>query len=96
MAIQHPQPPQVSGAVYPFLDVKLAMSTRPLGNEVTVDVSVTLTPYRQLEDGIELLEEGRKVFVWGDALNQAATDPHLARFLMTIQAAGQQFVNEAF
>ena len=96
MAIQHPQPPQVSGAVYPFLDVSLAMSTRPQGNDVALSLCVTLTPYRTTDNGIELLEEGRKVFVWGDALNQAATDPHLARFLMTIQAAGQQFVNEAF
>lgn len=87
MAILHPQPPQVSGAVYPFLDVKLAMNTRPQGNKVALSFCATLTPYREKEDGIELLEEGRKVFVWGDALSQAAHEPHLAQFLMAIQAA---------
>lgn len=96
MAITHPQPPQINGATYPFLDVSLAMSTREQGEGIALCIVVTLTPYRQLENGIEKLSDAAKVFVWGDAFTAAASDPLLAQFLGAIQAAGQAFVDEAF
>lgn len=94
--ILHPQPPQVNGSVYPFLDVSLAMSTRGNGPAIALSLVVTLTPYRQLADGIEKLEEGQKVYVWGDALQAAQADPRVAAFIGALQMAGQAFVNEAF
>jgi sulfur transfer complex TusBCD TusB component (DsrH family) len=42
-----------------------------------------------------MLEEGKKVLVWGDAVMAATSDPYLAYFLQAIEAAGQVYVSEA-
>lgn len=94
--ILHPQPPQVNGITYPYLDVSLSMSTRDNGPGIALSLVVTLTPYRQLADGIEKLKEFQKVYVWGDALLSAQSDPSVAAFIGALQVAGQAFVNEAF
>jgi hypothetical protein len=95
MAIVNPQPPIVGGISYPFMGVSLAMSTRPEGAAMVLSLVVTLTPYRVTESGVEFLEGGQKVLVWGDAVAAAATDPHLAQFLQIIESAGQTYVSEA-
>lgn len=95
MAIVNPQPVQANGQEYPFFGVSLAMSTRQEGSGMALALVVTLTPYRAIDGGIELFEEGNKVMVWGNALQQAQTDVHLAKFLIAIQEAGQAFVSEA-
>lgn len=96
MALLNPQPTVINGISYPFLDVSLAMSTRENGEGMTLSVVVSLTPYRQLEYGVEKLLDAQKVFVWGDAFEQAVADPGLAEFLNAIQEAGQTFINKAF
>ncbi len=95
MAILNPQPPNVGGASYPFLGVSLAMSTRPDGPAMALSLTVTLTPYRVTEAGIELLEAGQVVRAWGDAIAAAENDPNVASFLQAIEAAGQVYVSEA-
>jgi len=95
MAITNPQPPQIGGITYPFMSVSLAMSTRPSGPAMTLSLVVTLTPYRLTDDGVETFEQGQKVLVWGDAVQQAQSDPHLAKFLATLETAGQEYVSEA-
>ena len=96
LQIQHPQPPQINGAIYPFLDVSYAMSTRDNGGSMALSLVVTLTPYRELDGAVELLPDAAKVFVWGDAMEQAKEDRALLRFLLALHGAGQAFVNEAF
>lgn len=95
MAITNPQPPQIGGISYPYMSVSLAMSTRPNGPGMALSLVVTLTPYRLTDDGVETFEQGQKVLVWGDAVEQAKTDPHLAKFLVALEAAGQAYVSEA-
>jgi len=95
MAITNPQPPQIGGITYPFMSVSLAMSTRSNGPGMALSLVVTLTPYRLTDDGVELFEQGQKVLVWGDAVQQAQSDPHLAKFLVALETAGQEYVSEA-
>lgn len=95
MAIQNPQPMQADGQEYPFLSVSLAMSTREQPPGMALALVVTLTPYRITESGVDLFEEGQKVLVWGDAAEQAKGNPHLAKFLGALQAAGQEYASEA-
>lgn len=96
MPIQHPQPPIINGTEYPFLGVSLALDTRPENGSMILTMVAVLTPYRVTSTGIDVLEEGQKVFAWGNALADAASDPALAQFLGSIEAAGQQLVRESF
>lgn len=93
MAIKNPQPPQIGGVTYDLLGVSLAMSTTPRDGRMALSIAVTLTPYRDGQNGPELLTEGQLVLVYGDAGQAAASDPHLAQFLGALEAAGQTFVN---
>jgi|688.fasta_scaffold137379_3 hypothetical protein len=95
MAITNPQPPQIGGTTYPYMSVSLALSTSPNGPNMVLSMVVTLTPYRLTEQGVDMLEEGKKVLVWGDAVMAATSDPYLAYFLQAIEAAGQVYVSEA-
>jgi hypothetical protein len=93
MAIKNPQPPQINGVTYDLLGVSLAMSTIVHQDEMKLSIAVTFTPYREGENGPELLEEGKTVLVYGDAVGAAATDPVLAQFLGILEAAAQRFVD---
>lgn len=93
MAIRNPQPPQFNGLTYDLLGVSLAMSTTPRDGRMALSIAVTFTPYRDGQDGPEVLTEGQSVLVYGDAVAAAAGDPHLAQFLGALEAAGQAFVD---
>jgi len=93
MAIKNPQPPQINGVSYDLFGVSLAMSTIVHQDEMKLSIAVTFTPYRNGENGPELLEEGRTVLVYGDAIAAATEDPHLAQFLGILEAAAQRFVD---
>jgi len=95
MAIQNPKPPIINGVSYPFMGVSMSMSTRPNGPAMALSLTVTLTPYRVTDIGVELLEAGQRVLVWGDAIAAAESDPNVARFLHAIESAGQLYVSEA-
>lgn len=69
------------------------MSTIVHQSEMKLSIAVTFTPYRNGESGPEILDEGKAVLVYGDALASAQDDPHLAQFLGVLEAAAQRFVN---
>jgi hypothetical protein len=94
MAISNPQPASINGIIYDLLGVQLAMSTIVHDDEMKLSIAVTFTPYRDSEDGPEILQEGQSSLVYGDALGAAESDPALARFLGILEAAAQRFVNE--
>lgn len=93
MAISNPQPPVIDGITYPLLGVSLAMSTIPRDGAMALSIAVTFAPYRDSEQGPQMLDEGKSVLVYGDALQAAQSDPHLAQFLGTLEAAAQRFIN---
>jgi hypothetical protein len=95
MAIRNPQPPQIDGVTYDFLSVSLAMSTTPRDSRMALSIAVTFRPYRDGENGPEVLEAVEPtVLVYGDAMAAAQGDPALARFLGILEAAAQRFVDE--
>ena len=98
MAIQNPQPPQIGGVSYDLLGVALTMSTTPRDGRMVLDIAVTFTPYRDGQNGPEILDVGRSTLVYPDAMALAAQaaqrdDPYLAQFLGALELAAQQFVN---
>ena len=98
MAIQNPQPPQIGGVSYDLLGVALAMSTTPRDGRMVLDIAVTFTPYRDGQNGPEILDVGRSSLVYPDAMALAAKaalngDSRLARFLGALESAGQEFTN---
>ena len=98
MALSNPQPPQINGVIYNLLGVSLAMSTSPRDSRMVLDIAVSFTPYRDAEAGPEILEAGQSSIVYADAMERAARDAQqgdmaLARFLASLEAAAQQYVN---
>lgn len=93
MAITNPQPASINGVTYDLLGVQLAMSTIVHGDAMKLSIAVTFTPYRDGENGPEILTEGQSTLVYGDALGAAQTDPALAQFLGVLEAAAQRFIN---
>jgi hypothetical protein len=93
MAINNPRPIVINGLSYDLLGVSLAMSTIVHQDEMKLSIAVTFTPYRNGDAGPEILDEGKTVMVYGDALAAAQQDPHLAQFLGILEAAAQRFVD---
>lgn len=93
MAIHTNQPIEKDGKVYDKFAVNLAMSPMAHSNGYGVSIAVRLTPYCLGEQGPEQLEEGVRAVVYGDATQDAATDPVLAQFLQALEAAGQAFID---
>lgn len=93
MAIVNPQPPQVDGLTYDLLAVSLAMTTVPRDGQMSLSIAATFTPYREGENGPELLTEGQSVLAYGDALQAASKDQQVALFLARVESAGQAYVN---
>jgi hypothetical protein len=52
-----------------------------------------LTPYQEGAD-IQMLPQGQRVLIWGDAVEASKNDPKLARFLQAIETAGQAYLSE--
>ena len=93
MAISNPRPITINGLSYDLLGVSLAMSTIAHQQEMKLSIAVTFTPYRNGENGPDILDEGKTSLVYGDALQAAQNDPHLAQFLGILEAAAQRFIN---
>lgn len=93
MAIKTNQPIEKDGQTYDKLAVNLAMSPMQQENGFGVSIAVRLTPYCIGENGPEMLNEEARAVVYGDATQDAAGDPVLARFLMALEAAGQDFID---
>lgn len=93
MAIYTNQPIQKDGKLYDKLAVNLAMSPMAHTDGYGVSIAVRLTPYCLGEQGPEQLEEGVKAVVYGDATQDAQSDPVVAEFLRALEAAGQAFID---
>lgn len=93
MAIYTNQPIEKDGKTYDKLAVNLAMSPLQHSDGYGVSVAVRLTPYCLGEQGPEQLEEGVRAVVYGDATQDAQSDPAVAQFLQALEEAGQAFIN---
>lgn len=93
MALTTNQPIEQDGKVYDRLAVNLAMSPMWRPDGMGVSIAVRLTPWRVGDDGPERLDDQAQAVVYGDATQDAQTDPVLAQFLMALEAAGQAFID---
>lgn len=93
MAIQNPQPDGPDGSLWPLLAPSLSLQARAEGPVIAVSLAVTLTPYQEGAD-IQMLPQGQRVLIWGDAVEASKNDPKLARFLQAIETAGQAYLSE--
>jgi hypothetical protein len=93
MAITTKHPVKRNGKTYDLLGVSLALSQMWKPNGVGVSIAVRLTPYRNSDVGPERLDDEARAVVYGDATQDAQTDPVLAAFLQAIEAAGQTFID---
>jgi hypothetical protein len=93
MALNTNHPIERDGTTYGLLGVNLALSPMWKADGVGVSIAVRLTPYRNTESGPEHLDDEAQAVVYGDATQDAQTDPVLAAFLQAIEAAGQAFID---
>lgn len=93
MALTTTQPIERDGKVFDRLAANLALSPMWQADGLGCSIAVRLTPYRVGPDGPERLDDAAQAVVYGDAVQAAATDPDLARFLMALEAAAQAFID---
>lgn len=93
MAIHTNQPVEKDGKVYDKLAANLALSPLQHADGFGVSVAVRLTPYFVGEEGPEKLDDEAKAVVYGDATVDAQTDPDVAQFLASLEAAAQAFID---
>ena len=94
MALKTNQPVVKDESTYDKYGVNLALSPMWRTDGVGVSIAVRLTPYRVDENGTpDHLDNEARAVVYGDATQDAATDPDLAQFLSAIEAAGQAFID---
>lgn len=93
MAITTNNPIERDGKVYDKLAVNLAMSPMWRADGLSVSIAVRLTPWRVGDDGPEWLDDAAQAVVYGDATQDAHSDPHLAQFLRALGDAGQAFID---
>ncbi len=93
MALITNQPVERDGKAYDKLTANLALSPMQHANGLGVSIAVRLTPYLVGEDGPEKLDDEARALVYGDATVAAQTDPALAAFLQSLEAAAQAFID---
>lgn len=93
MAINTNNPITRDGRVYDKLAVNLALSPIPNENGYGLSIAVRLTPYFINENGVERLDDEVRAVVYGDATQEAQSDPAVAQFLQALEAAGQSFID---
>lgn len=93
MALITTNPIDRDGVIYEKLAANLALSTMWLSGQLRLSIAVRLTPYRDGEEGPDVLTDEAKAVVLGEANKDAENDPDVAAFLAAIEAAGQAFIN---
>ena len=73
--------------------MNLALSPLQREGGFGVSIAVRLTPYYLGPDGPETLQDEARAVVYGDATQDAATDPVLSQFLQALEVAGQAFID---
>jgi hypothetical protein len=96
MAIRNPQPPQVNGVTYDLLGPDLSLSTREWQGRMVLSINATFKAYRDGENGPEIFSAVDPpippLIIW-DAMAQAQDDPRLARFLVALEQAAQEYID---
>ncbi len=93
MALKTNQPIVKDGKTYDKLAANLALSPMQHPDGFGASIAVRLTPYRLGTGGPERLDDQAKAVVYGDATVEAQTDPAVAAFLQTLEAAAQAFID---
>lgn len=93
MALTTTQPVERDGKVFDRLAANLALSPMWQADGLGCSIAVRLTPYRVGEKGPERLDDAAQAVVYGDAVQAAASDLDLARFLQALEAAAQAFID---
>lgn len=93
MALTSTQPIERDGKVYDRLAANLALSPMWQADGLGCSIAVRLTPYRVGPGGPERLDDAAQAVVYGDAVEAAASDLDLARFLQALEAAAQAFID---
>lgn len=93
MALTTTQPVERNGKTYDRLAANLALSPMWQADGLGCSIAVRLTPYRVGPGGPERLDEAAQAVVYGNAVEAAATDLDLARFLAAVEAAAQRFID---
>lgn len=93
MALTTTQPVIRDGKTYDKLAANLALSPMQHPDGFGVSIAVRLTPYLVGPDGTERLDDAAQAVVYGDATQEAASDPAVARFLLALERAAQAFID---
>ena len=95
MPIQSTTPTIVDGVEYPLLLVNLAISPNLKPNGVVgASVAMRLTPYREVENGIEQLPDHAKAVSYFDVFEIAENDPETAAAIEKIMTGLQEFITD--
>ena len=96
MAIRNPQPQIINGVAYDLLSVDLSLSTREWQGRMVLRLNASFQAYRDGENGPEILsgvDPPIPSLIIPDAMTQAQDNPRLARFLVSLEAAAQQYID---
>jgi hypothetical protein len=96
MAIRNPQPQIINGGSYDLLGVDLSLSTREWQGRMVLTISASFQAYRDGENGPEILSgidpPIPPLIIW-DAMAAAQGDLRLARFLVALEQAAQEYID---
>jgi hypothetical protein len=96
MAIRNPQPQIINGGSYDLLGVDLSLRTLEWQGRMVLTISASFQAYRDGENGPEILSNVDPpippLIIW-DAMAAAQGDLRLARFLVALEQAAQQYID---
>jgi hypothetical protein len=96
MAIRNPQPQIINGVTYDLLGVDLSLRTLEWQGRMVLTISASFQAYRDGENGPEILQGVDPpippLIIW-DAMAQAQDNLRLARFLVALEQAAQEYID---
>ena len=92
MAIYSSKPIEKDGRVFDKLAINMAFSPRWEADRVGCSVAMRLTPYCRDEQGVAQLEDAAQAVVFGDVIEEAASDPDVLACARALEAALQAFI----
>ena len=96
MAIRNPQPQIINGVIYDLLGPDLSLRTLEWQGRMVLAISASFQAYRDGENGPKILQGVDPpippLIIW-DAMAQAQDDPRLARFLVALEQAAQEYID---
>ena len=92
MAIYSSQPIERDGRTYDKFAINMAFSPRWEPDRVGCSVALRLTPYCRDSEGVAQLEDAAQAVVFGDVVEEAASDPDVLTCARALEAALQAFI----